>query len=155
MRHFSFAFLRLVATAGCLAVPGIAWADDLITIADPDIVLDVAKGYGSANLSKDSDGNPMISGRMETVKYSVFFYGCQDGTNCRSVQFSTGYTDAFSNDKANEWNTKYRWVKSYADNGSNFRMDVDFKGGISRQNLDAQFETFNSLIIDIRDFVTN
>src|SRR5262245_40403120 len=68
----------------------------LLTFADPDVILDVAKGYGSANLQKDGDGNPQIAGRIEGVKYSVLFYGCSNGANCRSIQFSTGYTDPFT-----------------------------------------------------------
>ena len=140
--------------AGFLAATGAAGAVDLLTTADPVAVLEIAKGYGSATLETDSDGNPMISGRMQTVKYSVFFYSCESGKDCRSIQFSTGYTDPYTVEKANEWNTKYRWIKSYeSDHASNFRMDVDFKGGITRAYLDAQFETWNSLIVDIREFV--
>ena len=147
-------FLHLAAIAGYLAATDAAGAQELITTADPAVVLEVAKGYGSATLDTDSDGNPMISGRMETVKYSVFFYSCVSGKDCRSIQFSTGYTDPYTIEKANEWNTKYRWIKSYeSDHASNFRMDVDFKGGITRAYLDAQFETWNSLIVDIREFV--
>src|SRR5262249_11017505 len=119
---------------------------DLITFADPDVILDIAKGYGSANLEKDSDGNPQIAGRLEGVKYWVYSYGCTNGANCRSIQFSTGYTDPFTAAKANEWNYQYRYVKAYESKGSNFRMDVDFQGGISRDNLDAQFDTWSGFI---------
>jgi hypothetical protein len=154
MRFSSVLCLPVLATAAGLAGPLAASAQDLITFADPEVVLNVAKGYGAANLDKDSDGNPMVSGRLEGVKYSIYFYSCQDGKNCRSMQFSTGYSDPFTAAKANEWNYKFRWIKAYESNGSNFRMDVDFKGGISRENLDAQFETWDSLITEIRDFVT-
>src|SRR5262245_52558785 len=153
MRVSSLSLLVFIGAAG-LAAPIAATADEqLITLADPNIVLDIAKGYGSANLDKDSDGNPMVSGRLQSVKYSIYFYGCEKGENCRSIQFSTGYTDAFTADKANEWNTKYRWVKAYESEGSNFRMDFDFKGGVTRGNLDAQFETWDSLITTIKEFV--
>jgi hypothetical protein len=127
---------------------------NLLTFADPDAILDVAKGYGSANLEKDSDGNPQVAGRIEGVKYWVYFYGCTNGANCRSIQFSTGYNDPFTPAKANEWNYQYRYVKAYESKGSNFRMDVDFQGGISRDNLDAQFDTWNGFIPTIKDFVT-
>jgi len=127
---------------------------NLLTFADPDVILDVAKGYGSANLEKDSDGNPQIAGRLEGVKYWVYFYGCTNGANCRSVQFSTGYTDPFTAAKANEWNYQYRYVKAYESKGSNFRMDVDFQGGISRNNLDAQFDTWSGFIPTIKDFIS-
>jgi hypothetical protein len=44
-------------------------------------------------------------------------------------------------------------VKAYESDGSNFRMDVDFKGGITRDNLDANFETWDQFIDTIKDFV--
>lgn len=154
-RVTSLSLLSSIA-AGWLLAAGAAHADDqLYSNADPDLVLDIAKGYGAATLDKDSDGNPMISGRLEGVKYTIYFYGCDKGANCRSIQFSTGYTDAFTDAKANEWNVKYRWVKAYEQDGSNFRMDVDFKGGITRANVDANFETWDSFISTIKDFVTN
>jgi hypothetical protein len=154
MRVSSIFPLTIIGAAVCLAAPMAAKAQDqLVTFADPELILDIAKGYGAANLDKDSDGNPMISGRLQSVKYSIYFYSCENGANCRSIQFSTGYTDPFTIEKANEWNTKYRWVKSYESDGSNFRMDVDFKGGISRDNVDAQFETWDSLITTIKEFV--
>ena len=130
-----------------------AWSQDIVKIADPDIVLDVAKGFGSATLEKDSSGDPMISGRLQGVKYSVWFYGCKEAKNCRSIQLSTGYTDDFSIEKANEWNTKFRWIKAYAGDGSNFKMDVDFYGGVTRDFIEAQFATWDSLITDIKEFV--
>ena len=131
------------------ATPG-----NLLTFADPGEVLNIAKGYGAANLEKNEQGDPLISGRLDGVKYSVLFYSCESGANCRSIQFSTGYTDPFSAEKANAWNRDYRWVKAYeVDGASSFRMDVDFQGGITRESLDAQFETWNSFIPTIRDFV--
>lgn len=142
--------LSLALSLGSTAA---AWSQDIVKIADPDIVLDVAKGFGSATLEKDSAGDPMISGRLQGVKYSVWFYGCKEAKNCRSIQLSTGYTDDFSIEKANEWNTKFRWIKAYAGDGSNFKMDVDFYGGVTREFIEAQFSTWDSLITDIKDFV--
>jgi len=132
------------------AAPG---DDNLLTFADPDAILDIAKGYGSANLEKDSDGNPQIAGRLEGVKYWVYFYGCDKGANCQSIQLSTGYTDPLGAEMANKWNTEYRYVKAYESNGSNFRMDVVFKGGVTKANLDAQFDLWAQFIPTIKDFV--
>lgn len=149
MRGLVFA-LSLAAGLGCTTA---ARSQDIIKVADPEVVLDVAKGFGSASLDKDSSGDPMISGRLQGVKYSIWFYGCKEAKSCRSIQFSTGYTDEFGIEKANEWNTKFRWVKAYAGDGSNFKMDVDFYGGVTREFIEAQFSTWDSLISDIKNFV--
>lgn len=143
-------FLAAMMTA---ALPTMAAAQDMITFADPDVLLEIAKGYGSAELGKDSGGDPLITGRLQGMRYSVFFYGCKDGANCRSIQFSAGYTDDFSLEKANEWNVKYRWLRASSDNGSTFKMDIDLTGGVTRTYVDAQFERWDSFVTDIKDFV--
>lgn len=150
MRAFLAAF-AFTATAFGFAAP--ALTQEIVKTAEPDFVLEIAKGFGSASLDKDSSGDPMVTGRIQGVKYSVFFYGCKDGAGCRSIQFSTGYTDDFSIERANEWNTKYRWIKAYSGDGSNFKMDADFAGGVTRDYVEAQFATFDSFLSDIKSFV--
>jgi hypothetical protein len=131
----------------------VASAQDIFTIADPEIVLSVAKGFGSAEMDKDSGGDPMVAGRIQGLKYVIYFYGCKEAKDCRSIQFSSGYTDPWTIEKANEWNKKFRWVKAYENEGSNFKMDVDFKGGITRQYLEEQFITWDSFVQDMKDAV--
>ncbi len=146
--------LKPLTVAALVAFPvSVSSAQDILTLADPEIVLNVAKGFGSADMDKDNGGDPMVSGRIQGLKYAIYFYGCKEGQNCRSIQFSTGYTDAWTIEKANEWNKKFRWIKAYENEGSNFKMDVDFKGGITRQYLEEQFATWDSFIQDIKDSV--
>ncbi|WP_181182198.1 MULTISPECIES: YbjN domain-containing protein [unclassified Mesorhizobium] len=127
--------------------------DEILQKPEPAAILDIAKGFGSARMDKDGNGDPMLSGRVEGVKYVIYFYGCEDHENCKSLQFSTGYTDPLTADQANVWNAKYRWVKAYAGDGSNFRMDVSFAGGITRANLEEQFSNWNAMAANIKDFV--
>ena len=142
----------LLFLAACAAFPATA-EEQVMTAADPAVVLDIAKGYGSATLEKDSEGDPKISGRMQGVRYTVFFYDCKEGAECLSIQLSTGYVDPFTVEKANAWNAKYRWVKAYEKEGSNFRMDVDFEGGVTRKNIDLQFDRWDDFIGTIKEFV--
>jgi hypothetical protein len=130
-----------------------AFAEEVLMHPEPETILEIAKGFGSATLDVDGSGDPMVSGRMQGMKYVVYFYGCKDGKDCRSIQFSSGYTDDFSIERANEWNLKYRWIRAYAKEGSNFKMDVDFAGGITKANVEAQFATWESFVGDIKDFV--
>ena len=147
----------LLMTAGVLLTSAISVAraedTEILQSPDPAVIVDLAKGYGSAKLDKDESGDPMVSGRLQGMKYWIYFYGCENHEKCKSLQFSSGYTDAFTADQANEWNKKYRWIKAYAGDGSNFRMDVSFTGGITKANLEAQFSTWDSLTTDIKAFV--
>lgn len=152
MRASSIGFLFLAA-AGLLAPAAAGHAEDLLKSADPDLVLELAKGFGSAEIDKDEDGDPVVHGRIQGIKYVIYFYDCTKGENCRSIQFATGYTDPFTAEQANAWNTEYRWVRAYEHDGSNFRMDVDFSGGITRANLEDQMATWDSLIPKIKKLV--
>lgn len=125
----------------------------MLDTADPQLVMEVAKGFGSAELGKDGEGDPKITGRLQGMKYAIYFYGCTKGETCRSIQFAAGYTDPFTVERANEWNKKYRWIRAHEGDGSNFKMDVDFSGGITRNHLEAQFSTWDSFVGDIKEFV--
>ena len=141
-----------VATVAAFAATT-ASAQDILTLAEPEVVLNVAKGFGSAEMDKDDGGDPMITGRIQGLKYAIYFYGCKEAKDCRSIQFSSGYTDPWTVEKANEWNKKFRWVKAYENEGSNFKMDVDFKCGVTRQYLEEQFITWDSFISDMKESV--
>ncbi|MEI9404240.1 YbjN domain-containing protein [Mesorhizobium argentiipisi] len=139
-----------------VAAVSAARADDaeILQKPEPAGVLDIAKGFGSARIDRDNNGDPMISGRVEGVKYVIYFYGCEDHENCKSLQFSTGYTDPLTADQANAWNAKYRWVKAYSGDGSNFKMDVSFAGGITKANLEEQFSNWNAMATNIKNFLS-
>ncbi|MBN9222612.1 MAG: YbjN domain-containing protein [Mesorhizobium sp.] len=152
MRSFSLLLSTGLISAGAVSF---ALADDVEIIKKPDpaAIVEIAKGYGSAKLDKDDGGDPMVSGRLQGMKYVIYFYGCENHENCKSIQFSSGYTDAFTVEQANEWNKKYRWVKAFSGDGSNFKMDVSFAGGITKSNLEEQFSNWDSMTSDIKDFV--
>ena len=152
MRATLSMFITGLALAGSVSA---ARAEDaeILQQPEPATILEIAKGFGSARMGKDDNGDPMIAGRIEGVKYLIYFYGCEDHANCKSLQFSTGYTDPLTADQANAWNSKYRWVKAYSGDGSNFKMDVSFAGGITRANLEEQFSNWDSMSNNIKDFV--
>lgn len=152
MRTSLFILTAGLTLAGAVSL---ARAEDaeILQTPDPATVLDIAKGFGSARMGKDDNGDPMIYGRVEGVKYVIYFYGCEDHENCKSLQFSTGYTDPLTADQASAWNAKYRWVKAYSGDGSNFQMDISFAGGITRANLEEQFSNWNAMAGNIKDFV--
>ncbi|WP_167448918.1 YbjN domain-containing protein [Mesorhizobium hawassense] len=145
-------FITGLALTGAVSVASAEDAE-ILRAPDPATILDIAKGFGSARMDKDDNGDPMISGRIEGVRYLIYFYGCEDHEDCKSLQFSAGYTDPLTADQANAWNSKYRWVKAYSGDGSNFKMDVSFAGGITRANLEEQFSNWGSMSGNIKDFV--
>lgn len=148
---FSLAISALFVAA--ISAGADAQETGLLTAADPETVLGIAKGFGPAELTKDHTGDPLVTGRLQGLKYAIYFYDCEEGENCNSLQFSTGYSDPFTAEQANEWNAKYRWIKAYGGEGSNFKMDVSLEGGVSKANLEDYFSTWDTMMFDLRNFV--
>ena len=96
----------------------------------------------------------MISGRREGMKYVIYFYGGENHENCKSIQFSSGYTDAFTAEQANEWNKKYRWVEGL------LRRRIQLQDGCQLQSAASprpisrnSSRTGIRMTTDIKDFI--
>ncbi len=114
----------------------------LIDATMPEKILEVAKGFGSAELSKDQDGDPYISGRIEGKKYQISFFGCSDGGKCHDVRFLTGWSKTrVGMEQTNEWNRSKRIGTAFLDKDGDpiLTMTVNLAHGVSRDNLDESF----------------
>ena len=64
------------------------------------------RDYGlKAESGIDSDGDPKIESRIEGIRFSIWFYGCEDAP-CTSLEFRAGFDldTPLSAAKVNEWN---------------------------------------------------
>lgn len=134
----------LITVALLIVLAGTATAQDLVDGSDPAVILEIAQGYGTAELSKDSVGDPMVSGRMSGINYVIFFYGCNDaGKECNSLQFRAAWAaDGMTHELMNEWNRTKRFGKAYLNQEGNPRieMNVNLDYGVSWDNLDDTFD---------------
>ncbi len=132
MRKFA---LALVACAGiAYATPAMAEA---VQAQNPSSIMKALQGAGyRAELSTDSTGDPLINSSSSGSNFSIYFYGCTDNKDCRTIQFYAGYQDPSNASLAslNEWNKNKRFGRAYlGDDGvARLEMDVDIDdGGIS------------------------
>lgn len=129
-----------------------AHADTLVSAEDPEAILNIAKGYGSAVLTTDSSNDPFITGRIEGTKYGIVFYGCSNGRNCDDILFSAGWSGIeVSIYDINAWNRTKKFGKAYLDNDGDpmLEMAVNLDYGITHKNLD---DTFNRWVIALKGF---
>lgn len=138
--------------------PARAAEADLITAQDVDEITNVAKGFGSATRTTTKSGDPKIEGRLDGLQYSVFFYGCENRSNCQSIQMYVGFkmeTNKPGISKVNEWNQKKRYGKAYIDKVGDpvMEMDVPMAKGITRGTLDSAFDSWNSLVAEYAKFI--
>ncbi len=121
------------------ASPGV---DTFIDATMPEKIVEIAKGFGSAELSTDVDGDPLISGRIEGKKYQISFFGCTGGSKCHDIRLLTGWSKTkVGLEQANDWNRTKRFGTAYLDKEGDpiLSMTVNLEHGVSRSNLDETF----------------
>ncbi|WP_179380244.1 YbjN domain-containing protein [Jannaschia marina] len=152
--------MKTVAIAALAAgVAGSAFAQDMISASDPERVQRAMQEAGYlATMGTDDLGDPKISSKVSESNFSVFFYGCNNGTQCTSVQFSSGYDlDIPMNAKRiNDWNRENRFGRAFVDDeGDPFiRMDVVLaEAGNSTESFAYNLDFWRLLIEDFEDFI--
>lgn len=135
---------RSAVLGGVIALSA-AFAVQAQTVIDGgqvDEILNLARGYGSAHLETQSNGDPKITGKIEGVTYQVFFMNCTDNKNCEDLNFYAGFLDNKPTlETINTWNRDKRFGKAYldADLDAVVEFDVNLEHGVTRENLDAAF----------------
>lgn len=124
---------------------GTAYAanDNIVSATDVHEILNVAKGFGFAELEKDGTGDPAISGMISGTKYVVYFYGCKHHKRCNDIQIesSWGGTHVTAAQIAH-WNRTKRFGKAYLDKDGDPRlqMNVNLHYGVTEKNLQDTFD---------------
>ena len=153
-----FATLVLAAATAQAAIPSRTAA--VVDATDPEAVRAVASGFGSATLTKDSDGDPMIEGRINGVAYRAFFFLCDDGKDCKDVLLWAGWEgyDKIDIEDVNRWNQEMRFGTAYIDDEGDpcLQMVVNLNHGVSTKNLDDTFDWWASVLRTyVDDFLEN
>jgi hypothetical protein len=139
--------LRSAVLGGVIALGAAcaAQAQPVIDGSQVDEILNLARGYGSAHLDTQVNGDPKISGKIEGVTYHVYFMNCTDNENCEDLNFYAGFLDNKQTlDAINAWNRDKRFGKAYldADLDAVVEFDVNLEHGVTRDNLDAAFSVW-------------
>jgi len=117
-----------------------------------------AWGY-RADLSTDSESDPIIRSAMSGATVTVVFYGCtkEDPKRCDSLQLSSGFILKIkpSREKIDEWNRAQRYLKTFLDKEDDpfAQYDVSLVGGVSADNLKDVFRKFDSSLGKFMSFV--
>lgn len=151
MKHFFIKQLFLLALLCSFA--GIVSAQN-VDATKPDEILSIAKGFGSAELDKDSSGDPKITGRISGTRYGILFYGCRSGSRCRSIQFYASWdiSKRIPLERINKWNNDKRYGKAYldSDNDPVIEISVELEYGMSRRNLEECFRDWELVLNEFK-----
>lgn len=116
----------------------------MIDGANIDGVLNTARQFGSAAISRQTNGDPLIAGNINNYRYTLRFLNCADRPACDDLNFHVGFQIKPSPEVINAWNADKRFSRAYldAEGDAILEMDVELKGGISPGNLSASFNTW-------------
>lgn len=128
---------RVALATGAAALTAMpAQAQNVVANVDQIAALMQETGY-KAELKTDEAGDPYISSGSGGYGFAMFFYGCEGGRTCKSVQLYAGFDTARRPDleQMNEYARTKRWGRVYVDESDDpaIEMDIDLEdGGMSR-----------------------
>jgi len=131
--------LQLVA-GGLIALSAPS-AAETVTADDTDILLELLRAHGDAELEADDAGNPLVVATVRGTRFGIFYYGCTDGKGCTDIQFRTGWSNVgpYTAEDMNAWNATRRVGTALLtpEGDPAFVLSVNMAGGLPRETLDA------------------
>lgn len=123
-----------------IGVPVPANPGDLVNALSPQSIVSILQGEGyNAKLITDGVGDPAIEGEISKSHYFIYFYGCTDHVDCKSIQYTTGYNGVkgLTLEKMNAWNVDNLWGQAYLDEDEVawLSITVNLDGGVTRTNF--------------------
>jgi len=125
---------------------------------DPHRLAEILKGFGSARIEVNSNtGNPQIDGRTDGKSYKLFFYGCTDKANCKSVQFWAYWDMEAPVDRLNAWNRDTRYGKVYLDGDNDvvLEYDVNMIYGMTDRTFEDNVDIWVTLLGRVEKEIVN
>ena len=139
-----------------LATPAHA---ELVNAANPETIKAIveSQGWPATIVAKEGD-DPYIESNRGGLKFLVLFMNCEEGQNCKTLQYYMGFSDAkdVTLERLNQWNKEKRFARAYKDDAGDpvLEMDVDLDfAGIPRENVGETFNTWASLMDSFRAYV--
>jgi hypothetical protein len=154
--------LRNTAAAFALALATLSASGasaQMLTAGQPAEIANELRNLGyRAELSTDSDGDPIIRIGVSGINSSIFFYGCDEkGQNCDWIQFYSSFnTDTPSSlSSANEWNrTKLFGEMTVADDGDpTLTYFVSLDGGMTPENFADVVDWWELAVGQFTDYI--
>ncbi len=131
-------------------------AQDQYVGGQPQLILDLAREHGTARLTTDEYGDPMVVAEMGNLKYRILFYEC-GFAGCEHIQFTAGWLTQgrLSLASVNKWNQTKRFGTASIDPENDAQVDLtaNLEGGVTERNLRSTFEYWISVLRDFQRFM--
>ena len=147
---------------GILSIFGIALATPLaaeqLHARDPGRLAQVIQDLGyRARLETDSVGDPMIVSSAGGTDFSIYFYGCTNNRECKSLLFKVGFdlVDGTTLENVNAWNETTLFGRAYLDDEQDpwLEMAVNLDGGVSQANFEDTYDWWEVVLRQFEDHI--
>lgn len=130
----------------------------MVCASAPKTVADVLQDEGyKAKIDVDNQGDPKITSSANGFNYDIYFYGCEKGKDCDSLQFNVSFKAEDDNtpEYANAWNVKKRFLQASTNDKKELelRYDVTTAGGLNKRNFADVVDWWSSMLGDFTVFV--
>jgi hypothetical protein len=128
-------------------------AQEMIDATQPERIAELLKGFGIARLGTHSDGEPLISGRINGKTYEVFFFDCNDGKECRNIQFWAYWDEPAQLDAINAWNRQTWFGRTYLDEEDDLVLEyaVNLSHGVAEQTLEDSADIWMRMLKGVEE----
>ncbi|WP_447725414.1 YbjN domain-containing protein [Sphingomonas koreensis] len=151
MNWFRIAALAAVTTACTLPA-----AAQTINVRDPELVAELLRkeGYQAKVDPKKEGEDPVITSAASGSTFGLYFYNCDKGKNCQSVQFYAGFEKPKMDlARANAWNRDKRFGRAYLDKDGDAALEMDVNiepGGMPRELFADSLSIWSDLLGEFR-----
>ena len=136
-------FLTGAAVAALLALaPATASAQQLYESVTGQQMNDILTEMGlRGTLGTDNVGDPMITGAIDGINYTLLFYSCNAAApkQCLELQFhgEFSFNQPVTLEMINTYNTNNRFGQAFLDSAGRVNLDMSatLEGGVTRQHI--------------------
>jgi len=145
---------RQALLAAAFLIPSTGFAQQIVA-TDATSIANFFLGEGTEpSIETDNTGDPKIKIDHYGTDFVIYFYGCSDGQNCKSIQFYSGYrTDGGVRlSKINEWNADNRYAFAYISESGNARIEQDLYLGNTGVSSDDFAKIVGVWVRSVKEF---
>lgn len=130
----------------------------LVDASSPQAIAGLMQQAGyRAVVTTDNVGDPKIESSAAGADFSIYFYDCENGQNCLSLQYTSGYDlpDGASLGLINDWNSTKRFGFAYLDNENDpfLNYDVNMSYGVTEQNFLDSLSLWDTILADFHSHI--
>jgi hypothetical protein len=150
-------YIASAATALVLASAHVSSAQS-VSASNPETLTKLLgeSGYPT-EIVTDSYGDPQIKTEMEGTKVDINFYGCDDGRNCRDIQFRASFQTSgnVSMRTLHDWNRDFYLGKAYENNEGLAVIEHAVAGvdGMSRYTFERILSRWNNAVDSFKEHI--